>query len=223
MRSRTVALTVVLMGSVLGWACGPVGGAVYRHAKSSSGSAGSSSDPIKGVSTHRQTNRATRAVVVNDVRLGDDELAALESEFQLRIADGEYWYDSVSGAWGMQGGPTKGFVPAGLGFGGELSPDASRGATGVYVNGRELHLLDVIALQRFTQVPQGRYWLDAQGNGGLEGEGASFNLYALAASAGGNGPGPWSYYTQAPLGASTGGDGQGFSYYIDRDTSWTSP
>ena len=219
MPSRTTALAVGLMGTVFGLACGPVGGAIYRHAKGSSTSTSYSS---KETFSSGEATRTSRVVVVNDVRLDDAELAALEADFQLRVADGEYWYDRVSGAWGYQGGPTRGFIPAGLNVGGELRPDASRGATAVYVNGRELHPLDVLALQRFTQVPQGRYWLDAQGNGGFEGEGASFNLYALAASAGGNGPGPWSYYTQAPLGASTGGDGQGFSYYIDRDTSWTS-
>ena len=220
MLSRSLMLIPV---ACLGMACGQVGGAVYRQMKSSSSATGKEAYSGKEAPTTSDAAPITRQVVVNQVRLDDAELAALEADAQLRVADGDYWYDSLSGAWGFRGGPTRGFVPAGLNLGGTLRPDASAGRTGVYVNGRELHVMDVIALQRFTQVPQGRYWLDAQGNGGFEGEGASFNLYALAASAGGNGPGPWSYYTQAPLGASAGGDGQGFSYYIDRDTSWTSP
>jgi hypothetical protein len=160
-------------------------------------------------------------VFVNGQALPAKTVQALERAYRVPIAPGRYWYDRVSGAWGVRGGPTRGFLPAGLTIGGALAEDASAGTTGVYVNGRELHVLDVLALQRFTLVSQGRYWLDAQGNGGLEGEGPSFNLFALGASGRTGSAGPWSYSTHAPLGASAGGDGQGFSYYIDRDTSWT--
>jgi hypothetical protein len=39
----------------------------------------------------------------------------------------------------------------------------------VFINGRQLHMMDVAALMQITQVYQGRWWVDAQGNFGAEG------------------------------------------------------
>ena len=39
-----------------------------------------------------------RNVVINGQPLGAAQLAELESHFQLRINDGRYWYDRISGA-----------------------------------------------------------------------------------------------------------------------------
>jgi len=64
-----------------------------------------------------------------------------------------------------------------------LKVNASRGRTGVFINGRELHLLDVRALQQITMVIPGRYWCDAMGNIGFEGGPPLANLWALAAAA----------------------------------------
>jgi hypothetical protein len=130
---------------------------------------------------------AARAVHVNRVALDAKEIAALEKTYRVRILDGRYWYDKVSGAWGMEGGPALGQIHAGLKLGGALRADASGGGqgrlTGVFINGRELHPRDVAALQQITPVVPGRYWVDAQGNGGYEGGPAIFNLYALAQQA----------------------------------------
>lgn len=126
----------------------------------------------------------TRDVVINKTRLSDAKVNALEQKFRVRIPDGSYWYDRVSGAWGVEGGPTAGFILPGLNLGGPLRADASKGRTGVFVNGRELHKLDVQALQRITPVYRGRFWVDAQGNGGYEGGEAFFNLIQLAHNAG---------------------------------------
>lgn len=163
---------------------------------------------------------AGRNVTINGVRLGDDVLAALEQGTQVRIGDGEYWYDRACGAWGVKGGPMLGAILAGLELGGPLVADASGGGTGVFINGRELHPQDVLALQRLGPVMPGRYWVDGFGNGGFEGGPAMFNLVQLAQRAGGRG-GPWSHHTKW-TDAHVGGDGQGFSYYIDKDVSWSS-
>ena len=81
-----------------------------------------------------------RKVVINKTRLADKQVAALEQSFHVRVLDGAYWYDKECGAWGLEGGPTQGFVPAGLKVGGAMRADASgAGRTGVFVNGRELH------------------------------------------------------------------------------------
>lgn len=115
-------------------------------------------------------NQQERDVVVNGGRLTDVQVAELERMQGTPLADGTYWYDPISGAWGAKSGPTLGFRAAALWLGGPLRPDASNGHTGVFVNGRELHRLDVLALQRLGQTWMGRYWLDALGNFGREGE-----------------------------------------------------
>src|SRR5262249_58535003 len=125
-----------------------------------------------------------RHVVINRTCLSDAKIYALERNFQVRIPDGNYWYDRVSGAWGVEDGPTAGFILPNLDLGGPLRADASGGRTGVFVNGRELPILDVQALQRITPVYKGRFWLNALGYGGYEGGPAFFNLLQLARNAG---------------------------------------
>lgn len=124
-------------------------------------------------------------VVVNGVALEAATVRALEQAYRVPIQPGRYWYDPVGGVWGVEGGPAQGQIQPGLRLGGPLRPDASRGRTGVFVNGRELHVMDVQALQRCTPVIPGRYWVMANGIGGYEGGPAMFNLAALCAQAGG--------------------------------------
>jgi len=105
----------------------------------------------------------------------------------VRIPPARYWYDRVSGAWGLEGGPAQGQVQAGMQVGGPLRADASKGNTGVFVNGRQLHALDVAALRRCTRVIPGRYWVLASGVGGYEGAPPTFNLAVLCGNAPGGG------------------------------------
>lgn len=123
---------------------------------------------------------AQGSVIINGVRLSDDKVKELEKQYRIRILPGDYWYDKMCGAWGFRGGPSVGLIPPSLDLGGLLQSNASNGNTGVFINGRELHILDVVALQQITPVYQGRYWVDAQGNIGLEGGPALTNLWLLA-------------------------------------------
>lgn len=122
-------------------------------------------------------------VVVNGVTLDEPTRRALERLQGIAVQPGRYWYDRVSGAWGAEGGPAAGQVAAGMPLGGPLRADASRGTTGVFVNGRELHALDLAALRRCTPVPAGRYWMQGDGIGGREGGPAQFDLAALCRAA----------------------------------------
>ncbi len=182
--------------------------------------AGAPAGANRGSDHPTRTESASRRVVINGKPLTEAELAAMESTFQVRVQAGDYWYDRGCGAWGLRGGPMLGAIPAGLELGGNLAANASGGGTGVFINGRELHPLDVLALQRLGPVLQGRYWVDAAGNGGVEGGPALFNLVELARRAGGRG-GPWGHHSRY-TDSHVGGDGQGFSYYMDKDVSWTS-
>jgi hypothetical protein len=118
-------------------------------------------------------------VVINAVRLDDSARHALENAYGVTIPPGRYWYDPISGVWGVEGGPGQGQIQPGLQLGGPLRADASHGNTGVFVNGRQLHAQDVAALQRCTPVFPGRYWIMANGIGGYEGGPPMFNLAAL--------------------------------------------
>jgi len=147
--------------------------------------------PIATVAPHPQ-----RSISFNGTPLTEQQIAQLEAMYRARIPDGAYWYDNLCGAWGWQGGPCAGFVQPGLGFGGPLRPDASSGNTGIFINGRQLHLQDVLALQQFVAVQPGRFWVDAQGNFGFEGGQMLGNLVLLAQTAsrprgGGSGDNFW--------------------------------
>jgi TolB-like protein len=117
-----------------------------------------------------------------------------------RIPDGEYWYDARTGASGKWGGPTLAFLPAGLDLGAALPANASGGGrgtlTGVFINGRELHPVDVMGLREIigTVLP-GHWWVDSQGTYGLEGGPPLGNLAVIAQqrrSAGQGGSRAWS-------------------------------
>ncbi len=122
----------------------------------------------------------TRALRVNGERISDETLHQLAQQYGLQVADGNFWYDKVSGAWGQWGGPAQGFLRAGLPLGGPLPREASGGATRVVINGRELHPLDVLGLQRLVGVVlPGRWWTDAAGNFGMEGGPVLGNLWQV--------------------------------------------
>jgi hypothetical protein len=125
------------------------------------------------------------------------------------VPDGNYWYDDVSGLWGVVGGPTLGQMPPGLELGGDLKEDASGGGTDIFINGRELHVAEAAYLQQiFGYALPGRYWMNEQGIGGVEGGPPLFNLVAAAqARLGGNS------YTRRGLFGGTGSDGN-CSYYM---------
>ena len=124
----------------------------------------------------------TPKVVINGQQLTAAQIKSLETAIHGPVQPGTYWYDKVSGAWGYQGGPLAGIIVAGIEVGGPLRADASNGNTGVFINGRELAMQDVIALQQWigTPVMQGRYWVDAQGYFGYEGGPVAGNLILLA-------------------------------------------
>lgn len=118
-------------------------------------------------------------VIVNHVRLTPGQLVVLSRMAGQPPRSGRYWYDGRSGAWGIEGGPALGQLPPNLGFGGPLRADASKGKSGVYINGRQLTRGEVAQLSRLGTVFKRRYWLDANGTFGFEGGPALGNLVAL--------------------------------------------
>lgn len=164
-----------------------------------------------GAKTATKSNpAASNKVIINGSVLSAGQLASFGKKYGIQLPPGSYWYDKKCGAWGVEGSPTLGITKAGVDLGGSLKQNASRGNTGVFVNGRELPLGDVAALQGMgVQVVQGRWSLDAQGN--VRREGTSAVVVNLYASGGGGGGGA---YQRKTAGGYIGGDGK-TSYFFD--------
>jgi hypothetical protein len=158
----------------------------------------------------------SRVVVINGVELDGVTIDALEGELGWAVADGAYWYDTALGAVGLEGGPTAGFLPAGLTIGGPLLEDASGGTTGVVVNGRELPEDDLVALEQLfgAPIPPGRYFLDADGYYGYEGAIALGNVFDVVAASEQSGGGGFVEETAGGWIGSDGSDG----YYFDPES-----
>ena len=163
-----------------------------------------------GVSMATSAQRP-RNVVMNGKRLSDDELRAVEQEYRIRIPDADYWYDRVLGAWGIRGGPTLGFILPNLDLGGPLATDASGRGTNIFVNGREAHLYDVLALQQVTgPILPGRYFITSQGLAGSVGGPPMWNIAAMVAHALGGGGGSNTWQSRMSSGFSDGTTGAVF-------------
>lgn len=165
-----------------------------------------------------------RRITFNMMALTDEGwriVNALDAHWGTQLPDGDYWYDPMSGAAGVWGGPTAIMLPPGMPLGGGMVPaNASGGGsgqvTGIFINGRELHPDDVAMLAYLIGVqPQpGRWWADSAGNFGPEGWAAVGNVYNLAQSR--QGGAAWSHGTASGSGTFwVGGDGNGYNWAMD--------
>jgi hypothetical protein len=109
-------------------------------------------------------------VFVNGARLSGPDLAELGAIFGQQPLAGRYFYDAESGLWGLEQHGAGGVTKPGLRSPAPLDPTGSRGATGVFVNGRELPQGELHALAVLLRWPEpasgayvGRYRLDAEG------------------------------------------------------------
>ncbi len=160
-----------------------------------------------------QSLSAQDQVIVNNQRLSDQTISEFRMRYGIQVQNGNYWYDRVCGAWGYSGGPTVGFLLPGLNIGGQLRADASKGNTGVFINGRQLHFQDLMGLQQLLgPVLPGRYWVDGYGNAGYEGGPALVNLVQVAKKS------QSSFYRNSYTGIGAGSSG-GTSYVMGKDWS----
>jgi len=121
---------------------------------------------------------ADATLVVNAVPLSAESVQQLKQLYPVPIKPGRYWYDAVSGAWGLEGGPIAGQMRPGLKLGGPLRANASRGTSGVFFNGRQITLSERAYLEQTCRkrAAPGRYWVNAHGIGGLENGPPRFSL-----------------------------------------------
>jgi hypothetical protein len=147
-------------------------------------------------------------------------LEQLEAIGRTRLPDGDYWYDAGSGVAGRWGGPAATLLIPGLPLGGRLPANASGGGsgrlTGIFVNGRELHPIDVqVLIATYGQAWPGRWWVNGNGDFGPEGGPAIGNLRRAASQARG---GSWSRGSSGSNGFWAGGDGNGYVWGMDNYT-----
>ena len=112
-------------------------------------------------------------VIINGQELAAAQIEELRQQYGVDPVAGRYWYDPATGMFGLEGQAVAGFMMPGHQFG-SLLQQASNGSTGVVVNGRQLPQQEVVYLMALfgTPVVPGRYWMDANGNIGLEGTSA---------------------------------------------------
>jgi hypothetical protein len=117
-------------------------------------------------------------IVVNGQVLSAETVRQLQQIYPVAIPPGRYWYDPISGAWGRESEPIAGQMMAGLSLGGPLMANASRGTSGVFINGRQITDGEKAYIERLCQTPvaPARYWITSSGIGGFEGGPAFFNL-----------------------------------------------
>lgn len=167
-------------------------------------------------STPQPPPPAGTGIVINGRELTGDQAMALRSTYGFAPFPGRYWYDATSGAWGFEGREAGGFILPGHGLG-PLSPDASGGNTGVFINGRQLNMIEAMRLQQtFGAVYPGRWWLDGRtGYWGMEGNpiplgNVTAALQSQNSARAGGGDNFWSSRTAA-------GNDDGQSGYINVD------
>ena len=117
---------------------------------------------------------------INGQRLTQQQIMQL-ANFGIQAQPGSYWYDPMSGAWGVWGQPTAGFVAPGIPVA-PLPAQASNGNTGIFVNARNIPISEAMYLQQLAGAPimPGQYWLDARGNAGAVGQPAQINFLQRA-------------------------------------------
>ena len=193
------------------------------------GGAPQSGNPVQGFPLQQQgypqqglqQQQAGSRIVINGYTLTAQDVAQLRAS-GIQVQLGQYWYDSVNGAWGYWGRPTMGFLAAGIPSA-PLQPNSSNGNTQVFINGRNLPVQDLIALQQLTgPLMPGRYFIDQMGNAGVEGGPPLINLVQAmgqsGAQGGGGGGGGGGTWQSNVTGASGGYDGQGSGFVILKDS-----
>ncbi len=141
--------------------------------------------------TSESNSENTGKVVINNSVLTKEQIRDLVTRYGVEPKAGNYWYDPVSGLFGVSGYPSYGFMYPGHNFG-VLKRNASSGNTGVLINGRELPQAEWAVLSYVIgyYVQPGAYWMDARGNVGYEGNNSPvLNLFVVARQNGYSGKG----------------------------------
>lgn len=159
-----------------------------------------------------RTGTGNSKIVINGVMLTKPQIAAIEKSYGIKPRPGKYWYDAMSGLYGVVGYPAYGFMRAGHDFG-TLDPNASNGHTEIIVNGRRLPQSEwtVWSYMLGYWIQPGSYWLDQNGNAGYQGNpNPVVNLYVAARQNNYRGSGDNFWSTRFSAGNSDSGNQRGY-------------
>ncbi|MEO8200756.1 MAG: hypothetical protein ABI679_09570 [Gemmatimonadota bacterium] len=123
--------------------------------------------------------------IINGKALTVEQNGEFTRMYGTRPLGGNFWYDPASGLWGVVGREAFGVLRPGHSYG-QLSPVASAGNTGVFINGRQINMAEALYIKSLLgSVLPGRWWLDGTtGNFGVEGNPMpAGNLFAIAKAA----------------------------------------
>lgn len=81
-------------------------------------------------------------VFINEKEISKEQVDGLKQMYGAAPPPGRYWYDPRSGLYGYWGREAAGYIRPGHDFG-PLSPRASDGNTGIFLNGREINLTGI--------------------------------------------------------------------------------
>jgi len=202
----SVSLQVVRSGE-------PMEITVIRGGTRASGGLAQMDHPAQPLPAATQPQATSRmGIFINEREITPEQAQQLRATYGYVAPPGRYWYDTVAGLYGVMGREAAGFMMPGHDFG-PLPANASNGTTGVFINGRQINMVEAMFCQRlFGAVYQGRWWLDGRtGNLGAEGSPMPLaNVYmalqqSQRASQGGGGGYSWHSNT---TGASGGSDGK---------------
>ncbi|CAH9107241.1 unnamed protein product [Cuscuta epithymum] len=134
-------------------------------------------EEIKRIMTQEKSCKANQLpsnlVTVNGKHLSTQELVLLQScpHPPKRLKPGRYWYDKVSGFWGMEGEKPCQIISDELVVGEKLKINASNGNTNVLINGREITGAELRMLKMIGIHCEGstHFWLQADGTYQQEG------------------------------------------------------
>lgn len=171
------------------------------------------------VNSESVVSNPNRNIYFNGIKVEDEIVTQLENFYKVKVQNGRYWYDKLSGMWGMEGEKTYGVILPNLPLGGPIKENASNGNTGVFINGRNLPQEDLTILQTVTgYLPPDRYWIDAQGNAGKEGGPVLVNLKQMQNQQNGRNNNS-TFYRNSYTGIGSGSSGDTF-YVIGKDFSY---
>nr|WP_282015468.1 hypothetical protein [Marinifilum flexuosum] len=130
-------------------------------------------------------------VIINNIELNQSQIEEFEKYYGTKPLPGNYWYDKISGLYGVVGYASFGFMLPNHDLG-HLRRDASNGQTNVIVNGRELPQNEWLVWSYVLgyYIQPGNYWFDHLGNAGYIGNPIpTVNLYLAAQQNGYSGKG----------------------------------
>lgn len=165
---KTQSVLVVVLALLAGIGIGVAGTLLYVRNDTRSVASPPASLDIKSAAAPAVP--AGSGVFINEREITPQQSNMLLQTYGAAPPRGHYWYDPRSGLYGLWGYEAGGYIRPGHDFG-PLPANASKGNTGVFLNGREINMTEARYFQSvFGVVYQGNWWLDGQtGNVGVEG------------------------------------------------------